>query len=93
MDFRWRTERLRAEELGKKSLYEIELAAASALGQGAKKYSQLLEILCSIQKFRTPLMLYACARALAESAPSVRCGYPRLQSGLEPLEGRRSVEY
>ncbi len=49
--------------------FEVKLAVLSAWNEGAVKYNKLLESLCSVDKFKTPLVLYVTAISYAETKP------------------------
>ena len=57
------------ENLEQISIFEAEIAAQAAWKNEAKNYRGLLSHLSNKEKFRTPLILYVTATALAESSP------------------------
>jgi len=57
------------QALQKATVFEACLAAKSAQAQGPEKHKTLLDALTKIDKFRTPLILYAAAAAWADEKP------------------------
>ena len=60
---------------GDRSVFEVELAVRGALEKDPDKYKQLLTGFCSIEKYRTALVLYGMARAFEKSEPEKAIGY------------------
>jgi hypothetical protein len=58
------------DNLGQISVFEAELAAQAAWKNETRNYKELLSRLSNTEKFKTPLILYVTATALAESSPA-----------------------
>lgn len=60
---------------GDRGVFEVELAAKGALEKGADKYKRLLTGFCSIEKYRTAVVLYGMAKAFEKSEPAKAVRY------------------